>query len=267
MVQITVIIPTQNRPQDLRRCLFGLRDNDLQFLKEVIVVDDGSEIPLDTAVEVPDLPIRVIRNSTPKGAAACRNIAGMAAKSNIIAFLDDDAVPSPDWLKIITQELTPERGGITGRVLRFDTGLVSQARQARYNKRYATLTKGQTVDFFAGGNSAIWTDLFQKIGGFKRHGSGGDNCLVTDLKRQGYKVHFIPELVILHRNSKGLKKAIIEAYNSGRSHPKQISIPEALRKAASFRESAVGDTKFVATFNWMLNVLHLAGRVQKRQSS
>ncbi|MCL6443035.1 MAG: glycosyltransferase [Alicyclobacillus sp.] len=265
MVRITVIIPTRNRPQDLQRCLLGLRDNDLQLLEEVIVIDDGSDIPLYAAVQVPGLPVRVIRNDTAKGAAASRNIAGMMAKSNVIAFLDDDAVPSPDWLKIIERELTPNRGAITGRVLRFDAGLVSQARQARYDKRYETLTKGQTVSFFSGGNSAVWTDLFQKAGGFKQHGSGGDNGLITDLESQGYKVHFIPELVILHRNSKGLKKAMIEAYNSGRSHPKRMSILGALREVAAVKTNGVGDTMSVSALNWALNVLHLVGRIQKRQ--
>lgn len=265
MVRITVIIPTKNRPQDLRRCLLGLRDNNLRFLHEVIVIDDCSNVSLEAALKVPDLPIRVIRNDISMGAAASRNLAGMKVKSNVIAFLDDDALPSPDWLTVIASELTPERGGITGRVLPFDSGVVSKARQARYDKRYSTLSKGQVVEFFSGGNSAIWTNLFRGVGGFNQHGSGGDNGLVSDIERKGYTVHFIPEFFILHRNNKGLVKAMIEAYNSGRFHMEKISIFEAVRGAMSFKQSAVGDVMSVMVLNWALNVLHLTGRAQPRE--
>ncbi|MCP3776516.1 glycosyltransferase [Paenibacillus sp. MZ04-78.2] len=265
MVRITVIIPTQNRPKDLQRCLYGLADNDLSLLEEVIVIDDGSQIPIAEVIQVPGLPVLVIRNEQPCGAAACRNIAGISAKSKIIAFLDDDAVPSPDWLKIIIQELKSDHGAITGRVLRFDKGLISQARQVRYNMRYTVVNKGQSVSFFSGGNSAIWTDLFQKVGGFNQHGSGGDNGLVADLSGQGYKVHFIPELVILHRNSKGLKKAMIEAYNSGRFHPEQLRFREALHKVVSIKAIVTDGTPLVAVFNWGLNLLHLIGRIQRKK--
>ena len=51
---------------------------------------------------------------------------------------------------------------------------VSLARQARYDLRYRDLAQGDPVTFFAGGNSAIRTDLFHEVGGFSREGTGGD---------------------------------------------------------------------------------------------
>ncbi|OMF12120.1 hypothetical protein BK131_19140 [Paenibacillus amylolyticus] len=265
MVRITVIIPTQDRLQDLHRCIKGIQDNDLKLLHEIIVVDDGSETTISPLVESFNLPIRVIRNERPKGAAICRNIAGMSVESNVIAFLDDDAVPTADWLSVIKRELLENRGGITGRVLRFDSGIVSAARQARYDMRYLSVSREQPVQFFSGGNSAVWTTLFKKVNGFNSLGSGGDNNFVIDIENQGFKIHFIPELIILHRNSKGLMKAVIEAYNSGKFHPKQVSLRDSVRNLAAVKQSAIGKTFWIASLNWSLNAIHLLGRIQKRE--
>lgn len=265
MVRITVIIPTQDRPYDLRRCLSGLRDNDLSSLEEVIVVDDASRDPATVADFSNTLPLRLIRNAIKKGAAASRNLAAAAVKTDIIAFLDDDALPSADWLATIKQEMTLERGGITGRVLRFDAGLTSAARQARYNLRYRTLTNGQPVPFFSGGNSAIWAELFRTIGGFNHAGSGGDNAVVGDLAQFNLGIHFVPDMVVLHRNSKGWAKAVQEAYNSGRSHPKRLGIRTAMHMLLT--AEADGDSSRMATaVNWGLNLVHISGRVKRRRT-
>lgn len=262
---ITVIIPTQNRHKDLYRCLLGLADNNLSLLKEVIIVDDGSLLPIDIDKEFKNINIRVIRNQKPLGAAVSRNIASQEVTSEIIAFLDDDAIPCPDWLLTIAQQLNPDRGGITGRVLRYDKGFVSKARQARYDKRYSSLGHGEIVNFFSGGNSAVWTHLFIRAGGFNNHGSGGDNSLVSDLAIHGYKVHFIPELSILHRNSKGLKKAFIEAYKSGLQHSSKMKLLEGINNALDIKKNAAGSEKLVVILNWFLNIVHISGRLQRRK--
>lgn len=263
MVQISVIIPTRNRLNDLHRCLKGLLTNNQKLLKEVIIVDDFSHESLDLSSFVKYLPIKIIRNDKKLGASMCRNIASQYVNSEIIAFLDDDAVPSSDWLDTIAKELNKDRGAITGRVIRFDRGLISRARQARYDKRYESVCYAEKVSFFSGGNSAVWTHLFRKYGGFNQFGSGSDNSLVESLNKQGYYVHFIPELFILHRNSKGLRIAIREAYHSGISHPKRMKINDMAKLAFNFQSSAVGQSFPVSLVNWFLNLLHLFGRIQK----
>ncbi|MGG2016772.1 glycosyltransferase family 2 protein [Bacillus sp. S10(2024)] len=264
MAQITVIIPTRDRLKDLYRCLKGLSDNNLQLLEEVIVIDDGSKIPITSLKEQFNFNLTLIRNDTPLGAAASRNLGSKFVKSEIIAFLDDDAIPSPDWLDIISKEMLVNRGGITGRVLGFDTDLVSKARQARYNKRYTSLKHSESVNFFSGGNSAVWTNSFLQVGGFTQKGSGGDNGLVLDLARLGFKIHFIPELLILHRNSKGMKTAIKEAYYSGIQSSKKIKYSELIYRIKN-RDGAVGESKRVSSINFFLNLVHLFGRTQNNK--
>ncbi|GLJ01801.1 hypothetical protein OAS1_10490 [Bacillus sp. YKCMOAS1] len=262
MVRVTVIIPTKDREHDLKRCLQGLLKNNVALIEEIIIIDDNSKKPL--AIKEFDLPLKIIRNSKSIGAAACRNKAVDLVKSKIIAFLDDDAIPTPDWIATAISFLEKRKCGITGRVLRFDRGIVSKARQERYNMRYKNLRRGDKVDFFSGGNSAIWTDIFKRVNGFSRLSSGGDNEIVGDLDAIGYEICFIPELVILHRNSKGVKQAVKEAFKSGREKSDAICWKTFIKEIVKFRNLYQGSL-IVSLFNGCLNIIHLTARLSAKK--
>lgn len=264
MVQVTVIIPTKDRKIDIKNCLNALMLNNPDFLHQVIIIDDNSKIPLKFLDNAFNFKVKIIRNEKTLGAAICRNTASNYVESEIISFLDDDAIPPPDWIETIVSELNPLRGAITGRVLRFDKGVVSKSRQERYDQRYSTLDYLMPVDFFSGGNSAVWTKHFIDLGGFSKVGSGGDNSLVDLLKSKELFVHFIPHLTILHRNSKGLNTAMQEAYKSGKSYNEQIKIHEYLFEIFNYKKGGIGKTFSTAALNYFLNSIHLTGRLGKR---
>jgi len=132
MVRVTIIIPTKDRHKDIENCLNALMINKVKLIHEVIIIDDNSKKPLTVDLERFNFNIKLIRNESSLGAAACRNNASKYVKSEIIAFLDDDALPPPNWVEVIVNELNPLRGAITGRVIRFDKGVVSKSRQERY---------------------------------------------------------------------------------------------------------------------------------------
>lgn len=258
---VTVIIPTQDRARDLRRCLRGLADNDTSRLAEVIVIDDGSRVPAAPLSGLPGVSVRVLRLPRSIGAMPARNLAAAEVRSPIMAFLDDDAVPTADWLTVICRELSPARAAITGRVLRFDRGLLSAARQARFDSRYATLALGDPVAFFAGGNSAIWSEVFHAVGGFQSSAVGGDNSIVQALGPLGAHVAFVPELIIQHRNGKGVRRAVLDAFGFGRSHPDRLGVREGLRSIRASAATVAGERPSVRAVNWLLNAAHLIGRV------
>lgn len=256
MAPVTVIVPSRDRYRDLRRCLAALAECDTNLLHEVIVIDDGSQPRITDAAAVPDLPVRVLRNEKPMGATPARSIAADHARSDVLAFLDDDAQPRADWLTRIVAELTADRGGITGRVLPFDSGLLSQARQSRYDERYRGLVAGQRVGFFAGGNGAVWREAFLAARGTAVNIAGADNDLVRGLADRGLGVHFAPSMVIVHRNGKGFGRAIRDAYSSGQ-HAKPLPVLEAMKHAT---RRVPGASTPVRLTNWTLNLVHLAGR-------
>ncbi|WP_169806880.1 glycosyltransferase family 2 protein [Actinomadura macra] len=257
MARITVIIPSRDRYRDLRRCLLALAECDTGPLHEVLVFDDGSRPRIGDAVAVAGLPVRVLRGDRPVGATPARSLAADQAESEVVAFLDDDALPRADWLTRIDAELTPERGAVTGRVLPFDSGLLSQARQSRYLERYRGLEPGGRVDFFAGGNGAVWREAFLAARGAAVNVPGSDNDLVSGLAALGLGVHFVPSMVIVHRNGKGLVRAVRDAYGSGHHHARPLPVRDALRHAA---RPVPGATMPVRLTNRVLNVVHLAGR-------
>lgn len=84
--RIAAAIPTHNRVDDLREAITSVLEQRVEI--EIIVVDDGSNPPVD-----PDcLPrgVRLIRHARPTGPAGARNAAAEAATADWIAFLDDD---------------------------------------------------------------------------------------------------------------------------------------------------------------------------------
>ncbi|WP_405117530.1 glycosyltransferase (plasmid) [Phaeobacter sp. BS23] len=214
---ISIIVPTRDRVSDVIRMLEGLALNVHLDTVEVILIDDGSEARLSKR-DLPDLvPLRILRNDQSIGAARSRNRAAEVSRGKILAFLDDDAVPVPDWIDEILRAFESGFHAMTGPVLRFDRGVVSRARQARYDARYLALSDLQPVNFFAGGNSAVTRQLFNEVGGFTNAGVGGDNALVADLSSRGVEVVFLRKMKILHRNSKGLVTAMKSAYAAGRN--------------------------------------------------
>jgi len=93
----TIIIPTYNRSELLRKTLDGIsRQTELAFIKEVIVVSDGStDSTRDVAEQFSGrLPIRVLEQAR-RGVSRARNYGMREAKSDVVLFLDDDIVPGP----------------------------------------------------------------------------------------------------------------------------------------------------------------------------
>src|SRR5262245_47009388 len=95
----SIVIPTLNRPNAIRDCLQAcLRLDYPADLFEVIVIDDGSEPPVEPSA---DARVRVIRQSR-QGPAAARNRGIQAARGPLLAFVDDDCRPRPNWLSALT---------------------------------------------------------------------------------------------------------------------------------------------------------------------
>jgi mycofactocin system glycosyltransferase len=101
---VTVVIPVKDRPVALARLLAALRADPVTAGLPVLVVDDGSAVP------VADLPgVRVVRHPTALGPAAARNAGLRAVSTPLVAFLDSDCVPMPGWLDLLLPHLADPR--------------------------------------------------------------------------------------------------------------------------------------------------------------
>ena len=95
-LEVTVVVPTHNRWNHLRRAALPAALGQREVELELIVVDDGSadETPGGLA-EVADPRLRVLRNDVAQGVARARNRGVAAASAPWVAFLDDDDLWSP----------------------------------------------------------------------------------------------------------------------------------------------------------------------------
>jgi GT2 family glycosyltransferase len=119
MIKISVVIPTYQRPELLRRCLHALTKQ--TFSKEyyeVIVVSDGpDEITKQTVGEFSSHQFIFLNTPLKKGPAAARNFGWKHAIGILIAFTDDDTIPDRDWLNNIWQAYKGEKEiAYTGRI-------------------------------------------------------------------------------------------------------------------------------------------------------
>jgi HAD superfamily hydrolase (TIGR01662 family) len=115
--RITVVVPTIGRPS-LDVLLDSLASGTGPRPDELILVDDRpAGQPLRP--ERPGLPpVRVLRTGG-GGPARARNLGWRAARTEWIAFLDDDVVPDPDWYERLEQDIAdlgPDVAGSQGRV-------------------------------------------------------------------------------------------------------------------------------------------------------
>jgi mycofactocin system glycosyltransferase len=100
---VTVVVPVKDRPEALARLLGALRADPVTAGLPVVVVDDGSRIP------VQQHGVRVVRHPTARGPAAARNAGLRVADTDLVAFLDSDCVPRSGWLDVLRAHFADPR--------------------------------------------------------------------------------------------------------------------------------------------------------------
>ncbi len=110
--RVTVIICTRNRPRELEQCLTALRDQQYRDF-DVLVVDNGSG---DVTADICRTQgVSCIREAVP-GLTRARNLGARAARGELVAYIDDDAIAEPEWLDALVREFQdPRVGAVAGR--------------------------------------------------------------------------------------------------------------------------------------------------------
>lgn len=97
--EVSVVVATYNQKRwsDLVACLAALKRQTRQASEVIVVVDHNPSLLGRTRRAFPWA--RVFANRRPRGLSGARNTGVEVARSEIVAFVDDDAVPAPDWLE------------------------------------------------------------------------------------------------------------------------------------------------------------------------
>ncbi len=91
----TVVVPTRDRPEALRRCLAAVRSQRHVRL-DIVVVDDGSRAAEQVTAIAKEFAARVVRLEG-AGPAAARNAGARVVATERVLLLDDDCIPRAGW--------------------------------------------------------------------------------------------------------------------------------------------------------------------------
>lgn len=103
LTKISAIICVHSRDKHLKDAIKSLVNQSLKPTEyEIIIVNNGSSNKVATVISsFQDVAnIRVLQEKN-EGLSLARNTGWIAAESDVVAFLDDDAIASPDWLSNI----------------------------------------------------------------------------------------------------------------------------------------------------------------------
>jgi len=216
-LEISVVVSTLDRKAYLAKALKGLAGQTLEDDRfEVVVVDNGSsDGTLEQAErfrgELPGLHV-VVEPVT--GLSRARDRGWRQAAGEIVAFLDDDAIPEPGWLQAIVNGFKADgRIGVLGgravaiweadRPAWLDDRLLTALTVIDWGDPAREVGSGM---FLAGANIAFTRKLLERYGGFStglgRVGgkllSNEETSLVKAMQADGYLAWWEPAAVVRH---------------------------------------------------------------------
>ena len=106
--QISVIIPTYNRPKLLKEALLSLKNQTFKDF-ETIVVNDGGDKTAEKIIKEVKLPKIRYYYTSHRGPTYALNRGLEMARGKYIAFLDDDDIFYPKHLELLYQRLEQEK--------------------------------------------------------------------------------------------------------------------------------------------------------------
>ena len=105
MASVSVVIAayTLERRKALAEAVASVRAQEPRACEIVVAVDHNVELYEWVTNHLPD--VVAVQNMSDHGASATRNAGARVATGSVLAFLDDDAVARPDWLRNLTAPL------------------------------------------------------------------------------------------------------------------------------------------------------------------
>jgi GT2 family glycosyltransferase len=196
--RVSVVVCTYNGHRTIRECLEGLSKLDYPDF-EVLVVDDGSTDPMTRTAE--EFGFNLIRTEN-LGLSSARNIALEVATGEIIAYIDDDAYPDPDWLTYLVSAFrNSDHVGIGGpNIPPPGSGWIADCvANAPGNPTHVLLTD-ETAEHIPGCNMAFRKDALAAVGGFdpQFRAAGDDVDLCWRIQEKGWTLGFHPAAQVWH---------------------------------------------------------------------
>lgn len=224
MLKFSIVVPTYNRPQQLRVLLQSLAALDYPRERfEVIVVDDGGAFKPDAVIAEFCTQLKLTLLESPHGGPARARQTGIdVARGEFLAFTDDDCVPAANWLKIFEEAfVTNPNCALGGQTINaLEENNYSSASQLLTSYLYEHYDKqANSTRFFTTNNIAFPRAHFQALGGLDKGwtiSGGEDRDLCERWRRHGYGLRYVPEAVVYHSHALTWRTFWRQHFNYGR---------------------------------------------------
>lgn len=219
---VSMIIPLHRDGPRFRRCLDHHRVLSPKATYEIIVVSDRAVV---------NLPKDVVYVSTGSASdtspALKRDIGGKLARGRVFAYIDDDAYASPDWIDQAVDALASSDvhavggPGVTppGRPWRERLGgavYESRLGTGPLRHRFVSMNPKRDSDDLPAYNLVVTRSAIEAVGGWDSSFYGGeDTKLCLKLRDHGYRLRYIPSMVVFHHRRPVLRSHLRQIGNVG----------------------------------------------------
>ena len=208
-MKVSVVVVVHNRLKDCNELLESLVHQTIAPF-EIIVIDDNS-IPS----YVPPIHLRkkvslytrlkIIRTRCELGLGRCRSLGATIAEGDVIAFIDDDAIPSPTWIEYLIRTFRRSNADIVGGICKpfFLTKKIPKWFDVEFFGKYLAVEN----NFIVGCNFAVKSSVFREIGFFNPLLGRFRGLLISNEERDfiiraynaGKKIVLDPNVVVFHK--------------------------------------------------------------------
>src|SRR5437879_6399988 len=195
--KISLYIPCYNAERYLARTIEGALRQTRPPDEILIIYGESRDRTLQVAARY---PVRVIRQEG-RGLAAARNTALQNARHELVAALDADCVPEPDWLEKLTAVFEDPGVALAGGKLTegFVTSAADRWRQAHMPQDWGP-TRLLNPRFVFGSNVIVRKKAAEEVSGYREEfrAGGEDSDISRRIRAQGYRSVYEPAARVTH---------------------------------------------------------------------
>jgi GT2 family glycosyltransferase len=214
----SIIIPTYNRPDNLKRTVNSILSLNIKHEFEIIIVNDFPEGKIE---DFDDSRIKMIGNSVNIGRSKSRNAGASAAVYPVLFFIDDDIEVKADLFEKHLAELNKGFSAAFSNVINVRSDGAFSNLNEFLNTRGANKRGNSTKvksNYFTSAFCSIKKDFFDHIGKFDENFKGygwEDPELGLRIEKNGGRISFVRADRLIHYHDKSVDEWVYQLENAG----------------------------------------------------